>query len=262
MVENEHHHFVGLLQTMRSDLKDNTGESVGVKVASWLARYCAWKWARLSIGDDGLTTSKRQRCKDCTRSFRRMLADQQWNPETQRMFVGVLWSPSGIASVSHGRIRKRDITRVLVKAHEAIQRYAVGKGDAQAHVLKCRKRLEDIFVREKVTGQPRDVLQRAVMGRADEEARPVEQRVIIGEETEMKRMWELAVWEEVSEELANGKSIWNSTWFDSRGPGLVRSRVGENRVGGACNRENVFAGTPPPSAMHLVLYQSTSRGHG
>ena len=49
--------------------------------------------------------------------------------------------------------------------------------DAQAHVLKCRKRLEDIFVREKVTGQPRDVLQQAVMGRADEEARLVEQRV-------------------------------------------------------------------------------------
>ena len=178
VVENAHHHLVGLLQTMRSDLKDNTGESVDVKplLASWLARCCAWKLARLAIGDDGLTTSRRQRCKDCTRSFRRMLADQQWNPETQRMFVGVLWSPSEIVLVSIGRIRKRDITRVLVKTHEVIQRCAVGKGDAQAHVPKCRKRLEDIFVREKETGQPRDVLQQAVMGRADEEARPVEQR--------------------------------------------------------------------------------------
>ena len=68
-----------------------------------------------------------------------------------------------------------DITRVLVITHEAIQQCAVGKGDAQANVLKCRKRLEDIFVREKETGQPRDVLQQAVMGREDEEARPVEQ---------------------------------------------------------------------------------------
>ena len=44
-----------------------------------------------------------------------------------------------------------------------------GKGDAQAHVLKCRKLLEDILLREKETDQPRDVLQQAVMGRADEE---------------------------------------------------------------------------------------------
>ena len=135
-----------------------------------------WKLARLEIGDDGLTTFRRQ-CKDCTRSFRRMLADQQWNPETQRMFVEVLWSPSGIALISLGRIRKRDTTRVLVKRHEAIQRCAMGKGDAQAHVLKCRKQLEDIVVRENETDQPRDVLQQTVMGRADEEPRSVEQRV-------------------------------------------------------------------------------------
>ena len=138
-----------------------------------------WKLARLAIGDDGLTTFRRQ-CKDCTRSFRRMLADQQWNPETQRMFVEVLWSPSGVALISLGRIRKRDTTRVLVKRHEAIQRCAMGKGDAQAHVLKCRKQLEDILVREKETDQPRDVLQQTVMGRADEEPRSVEQRVKLG----------------------------------------------------------------------------------
>ena len=60
--ENAHHHLVGLLQPMRSDLKDNTGENVDVKplLASWLARYCAWKLARLAVGDDGLTTSRRQ----------------------------------------------------------------------------------------------------------------------------------------------------------------------------------------------------------
>ena len=67
VVENAHHH-----------LADNTDESVDVKplLASWLARCCVWKLARLAIGDDGLTTFRRQ-CKDCTRSFRRMLADQQ-----------------------------------------------------------------------------------------------------------------------------------------------------------------------------------------
>ena len=68
------------------------------------------------------------------------------------------------------------------------------------------------------------------MGRADVEPRSVEQRVKIGEETEMKRRWKLAVCEEVSEELAYGKRIWNSTQLDSRRPGLVRSRLGENRV--------------------------------
>ena len=46
-------------------------------------------------------------------------------------------------------------------------------------------------------------------------------------------MCELAVCEEVRDELANGKRIWNSTWLDSRVPGLVRSRLGENRIGGA-----------------------------
>ena len=155
--------------------------------------------------------------------------------------------------VSLGRIRKRDFARVLVKTHEAIQRCAVGKSDAQALVLKCRKRLKNIFVREKETVQPRDVLQQALMGREDEEARKVEQRVGIGEETEMKRMWELAVCEEVSEELAYGKRIWNSTWLDSRRPGLVRSRLGENPVRGACKRENVFAGTPTLAARSCII---------
>ena len=47
VVENAHHH-----------LPDNTDESVNVKplLASWLARYCVWKLARLAIGDDGLAT--------------------------------------------------------------------------------------------------------------------------------------------------------------------------------------------------------------
>ena len=58
----------------------------------------------------------------------------------------------------------------------------------------------------------------------------------------MKHRWKLAMCEEVSEDLAYGKRIWNSTWLDSRRPGLVRSRLGENQVGGAnaktCLREH------------------------
>ena len=189
-------------------------------------------------------------------------------------------------------------------------------------------------MQEQETGQPRDVLQQAVMGRADEEARPIEQqqelyqsrrgpesstrvskdddivrivrtrlrktvltselcerdvsaigweklalvndsggnihtglkldeqRVRIGEETEMKRMLELEVCEEVSEEPAYGKRSWNSSWLHSHKPGLVRSRLCVNRVRGACKRENGFAVTPPLAAMHLVLYHTTSRGQG
>ena len=53
---------------------------------------------------------------ETTRSFRRMLAKQQWNPETLRMFVGVPWNPHGIITDSLGGIRKRYITR-LAQTH-------------------------------------------------------------------------------------------------------------------------------------------------
>ena len=76
-------------------------------------------------------------------------------------------------------------------------------------------------------------------------------------------MLEFEVYEEVSEELARGKRIWNSAWLDSqKKPGLVRSRLVVNQVRGACKREHVFAGTPPLAAMRFVLSRAASRGHG
>ena len=81
VVENAHHH-----------LADNTGESVDVKplLASWLVRYCVWKLARLAIGDDGLTTFRRQ-CKIVQDH-----SDECWqiNNGTQRHSV-CLWKYCG-----------------------------------------------------------------------------------------------------------------------------------------------------------------------
>ena len=83
---------------------------------------------------------------ETTRSFRRM-TDRQWNPRTLRMFVGVPWNPRGIVTDSPGRIRKRYITRALVQTHGAPDGCAAFPGDAQVHLLRCRKRFEDIFDR-------------------------------------------------------------------------------------------------------------------
>ena len=89
------------------------------------------------------------------------------------------------------------------------------------------------------------------------------EQVKAGRVTEVKRMLEFEVYEEVSEELARGKRIWNSAWLDSqKKPGLVRSRLVVNQVRGACKREDVFAGTPPLAAMRFVLSRAASRGHG
>ena len=69
--------------------------------------------------------------------------------------------------------------------------------------------------------------------------------------------------EEVSEEQARGKRIWNSAWLDSqKRPGLVRSRLVVNQVRGACRREDVFAATPPLAARRFILSRAASRGHG
>ena len=56
-------------------------------------------------------------------------------------------------------------------------------------------------------------------------------QVKAGREMEVKRMLECEVYEEVSEEQARGKRIWNSAWLDSqKRPGLVRSRLVVNQV--------------------------------
>ena len=87
--------------------------------------------------------------------------------------------------------------------------------------------------------------------------------VKVARETEVKRMLEFEVCEEVSEELARGKRIWNSTWLDSQKKvGLVRSRLVVNQVRGACKRYDVFAATPPLAAVRFILSRAASRGHG
>ena len=114
---------------------------------------------------------------ETTRSFRRMTEDRQWNPETLRMFVGVPWNPRGITTDAPGGIRKRYIAGALVRTHGATDGCAACHGDAQVHVPRCRNRFEDIFDREKLPGQPREVVQQDEPGRAAEDILPGDQRV-------------------------------------------------------------------------------------
>ena len=79
-----------------------------------------------------------------------------------------------------------------------------------------------------------------------------EEQVRAGRETELKRMLEFEVYEEVNEQQARGKRIWNSAWSQKR-PGLVRSRQVVNQVRGASKREDVFAATPPLAAMRFIV---------
>ena len=82
-------------------------------------------------------------------------------------------------------------------------------------------------------------------------------------ETEIKRMLGFEVCEEVSEELARGKSTWHSAWLDSqKKPGLVRSRLVVNQVRGPRKLEDVFAATPSLAAMRFILSRAAPRGHG
>ena len=63
-----------------------------------------------------------------------------------------------------------------------------------------------------------------------------------GSETEVKRMLEFEVRDEVSEELARGKRIWNNTWLDPhKKMRLVSSRLVVNQGGSACKRDDEFA---------------------
>ena len=86
-----------------------------------------------------------------------------------------------------------------------------------------------------------------------------EAQVKAGRETEVKRMSEFEVYEEVSDELARGKRNWNSAWLNSQKKrGLVRSRLVVNQVRGACKREDVCATTPPLAAMRFILSHAAS----
>ena len=61
--------------------------------------------------------------------------------------------------------------------------------------------------------------------------------------SEVKRMLEFELYEEVSEELTSGKHIWYSAWLDSQEKSRVaRSAPAENQISDACQRDDVFAG--------------------
>ena len=64
-----------------------------------------------------------------------------------------------------------------------------------------------------------------------------EKLVKAGRESEVKRMLEFELFEEVSEELTSGKRIWNSAWLDSQEKsGVARSALAENQIsGGQCD---------------------------
>ena len=64
-----------------------------------------------------------------------------------------------------------------------------------------------------------------------------------GRESEVKRMLDIKLYEEVSEELTSGKRIWYSAWLDSQEKsGVARSALAENQISGACQCDDVFAG--------------------
>ena len=53
-------------------------------------------------------------------------------------------------------------------------------------------------------------------------------------ESEVKRMLEFELYEEVSEELTSGKRTWNNAWFDpQKKSGVARSAPAENQISGA-----------------------------
>ena len=74
-----------------------------------------------------------------TRSFTRMRADPQWNPETLRIFVGVPWHPRGLMTDSLGGIRQRYITRSLVQEHGATDGCAALPGRFTSPCAKVSK---------------------------------------------------------------------------------------------------------------------------
>ena len=88
-------------------------------------------------------------------------------------------------------------------------------------------------------------------------------RVKAGRETEVKSMLAFGVYEEVSEELARGKRIWNSSCLDSQKKvGLVGSKLLVNQVRGERKREDVFAATPHLAATRSISSRAASGGHG
>ena len=62
-----------------------------------------------------------------------------------------------------------------------------------------------------------------------------------GRESEVKRMLEFKLYEEVSEELTSSERIWYGAWLQSQEKsGVARSAPAENQVSGACQCDDVL----------------------
>ena len=98
---------------------------------------------------------------ETTRSFRRLPADQQWNPETLLMSVVVPLNPRGLIIDSPGGIRKVTSRNLWCKS---TARQTVAQPAKEIHKSMCH--------REKQPGQPRSVVKKEDFGRVAEEAMP------------------------------------------------------------------------------------------
>lgn len=86
------------------------------------------------------------------------------------------------------------------------------------------------------------------------------EQVLEARKLEVQRMLDFQVFVEVDEKQASGHRVWSAGWLDHlKKPGLVRSRLVAKQVRGE-KRTDVFAGTPPLSAMRYVISRAASRG--
>ena len=90
-----------------------------------------------------------------------------------------------------------------------------------------------------------------------------EKLVKTGRESEVRRMLEFEMYDEVSEELTSGKRILNSASLDSqKKSGVARSALAANQVRGACKCEDVFAGERKIVRKDETTWKLLKAGHG
>ena len=90
-----------------------------------------------------------------------------------------------------------------------------------------------------------------------------EKLVKAGRESEVKRMLEFELYEEVSEELKSGKRIWNSAWLDSQEKsGVARSALAESQISGACQCDDVFPGELKTMRKDETIWKLLKAAHG
>ena len=90
-----------------------------------------------------------------------------------------------------------------------------------------------------------------------------EKLVKAGRESEVKRMLEFELYEEVSEELTSGKRIWNIAWLDPQEKsGVARSALAENQISGACQCEVMFASEPKTMRKDETTWKLLKAVHG